>query len=150
MTVEIKNMTSVDIPRVVDIEKSLFTADPWTADLFADELAQVGISRDVVCVWNDGQIVGYASLRFVGREGDVNTVAVAKSHQGQGIGRQLMDWLYETANTRGVRELFLEVRSDNDAALAMYTKDDFQRIDIRRNYYGTDIDAIVMKKRLAS
>ena len=150
MTVVIKNMTAADIAQVAEIEKSLFDADPWTPELFADELAEVGNTREVVCAWDGNDIVGYASLRYVGREGDVNTIAVSTSHQGQGIGRALMDWLYSAAQQHGVKELFLEVRSDNQQALAMYNKDDFLRIDVRRNYYGTDIDAIVMKKRLAS
>jgi ribosomal-protein-alanine N-acetyltransferase len=106
------------------------------------------ISRDVVVAELDGRVVGYASLRFVGKQGDVNTVAVASSEQGLGIGTQLMNWLEDKARERGVRELFLEVRSDNVAANAMYQKRSYDRIDIRRNYYGNAIDANIMRKKL--
>lgn len=150
MSAVVKDMTWPDIERVVEIENSLFAADPWTAELFWAELAEVGTSREVVCAWIDDAIVGYASLRYVGKEGDVNTIAVASGHQGQGIGRELMNWMYLSAKDHGVEELFLEVRSDNKAALAMYEKDQFERIDVRKNYYGTDIDAIVMRKRLST
>ena len=148
--VVLKAMQWPDIERVVEIEHSLFAADPWSAELFWSELAQVGSSREVVCAWVDDSIVGYASLRYVGKEGDVNTIAVTSSHQGQGIARDLMNWIYDTARAHGVQELFLEVRSDNTAALAMYDKDQFERIDVRKNYYGTDIDAIVMRKRMTA
>lgn len=150
MTVTIKPMEWTDIEAVVQMERQLFTADPWTAELFWSELAEVGTSREVVCAWLGSDIVGYASLRYVGKDGDVNTIAVAQNSQGQGIGRLLMNWLYETATSHGVDQLFLEVRSDNVPALAMYDKDGFERIDLRKNYYGTDVDAIVMRKKLAA
>jgi ribosomal-protein-alanine N-acetyltransferase len=143
-------MTKSDIDAVVQIEKELFVDDPWTVELFREELAEVGNSREVVCAWDGDSIVGYASLRYVGGEGDINTIAVAANHQGRGIGRSLMNWLYAAAAEHKVRDLFLEVRSDNEPAIAMYSKDDFVRIDKRKNYYGTDIDAIVMRKKLAS
>ena len=139
-----------DIEVIADIEKDLFTDDPWTQEMFWSELAQAGISRELVCAWAERGIVGYASLRYVGSEGDVNTVAVAHNYQGQGIGRTLMNWLYETAQYHGVTDLFLEVRSDNSRALQMYTKDQFEQIDLRKNYYGTDVDALIMRKRLTA
>lgn len=141
-------MRANDISAVKQIEDLLFPVDAWSEDLFLAELAEVGISRDVVVAELDSEIVGYASLRFVGKEGDVNTVAVASTGQGKGIGTALMDWLEAKAKERGVRELFLEVRSDNEAANAMYQKRDYERIDIRRNYYGNTIDANIMRKKL--
>ena len=141
-------MQTSDIPIVKIIEDVLFPIDAWSTDLFLSELAEVAISRDVVVAELDGRVVGYASLRFVGKQGDVNTVAVASSEQGSGIGTQLMNWLEDKARERGVRELFLEVRSDNAPANAMYQKRRYDRIDIRRNYYGNEVDANIMRKKL--
>jgi len=98
----------------------------------------------------DSQLVGYASFRYVGKQGDVNTVAVASDQQGKGIGTALMDWLESQAVLRNVREIFLEVRSDNEAAIKMYATRGYERIDIRRNYYGNTIDANIMRKRVAN
>lgn len=148
MSITLKPMKDADIKAVSKIEQTLFSEDPWTPEMFSQELFEVGNSREVVCAWENDEIVGYASLRYVGNEGDINTIAIAQNHQGKGIGRQLMSWLYEAAKAHEVKQLFLEVRSDNEIALAMYTKDGFERIDKRKNYYGTDIDAIVMRKRL--
>jgi ribosomal-protein-alanine N-acetyltransferase len=53
-----------------------------------------------------------------------------------------------TAKDLGVRELFLDVRADNLAAIEMYKKAGFDRIDIRRNYYDHSVDADVMRKKL--
>ena len=147
---EIRPMTHSDLARVLEIEVDLFPVDAWSEDLFLGELAEVSISRDVSVAILDSEIVGYASFRYVGKQGDVNTVAVASSQQGKGIGTALMNWLESQAALRNVREIFLEVRSDNEAAIKMYDARGYERIDIRRNYYGNTIDANIMRKRVAN
>lgn len=147
---EIRPMTTADLPAVIEIEKALFPIDAWTDALFLAELAEVSISRDVSVAILDSQLVGYASFRYVGKQGDVNTVAVASGEQGKGIGTALMGWLESQAALRNVREIFLEVRSDNEAAIKMYDARGYERIDIRRNYYGNTIDANIMRKKVTN
>jgi len=148
MNVHLTAMQSADVVEVKALEDILFPVDAWTQDMFHNELIEVGISREVMVARLAGKIVGYVSLRYVGDEGDVVTIAVDESAQKQGIGTVMMDWLETAALAQGVKELFLEVRSDNIPAVAMYLARDFERIDLRRNYYGTGVDAYVMRKRL--
>jgi [ribosomal protein S18]-alanine N-acetyltransferase len=147
---EIRPMKHSDLTEVLKLEKTLFPIDAWTEELFLGELAEASISRDVSVAVLDSQIVGYASFRYVGKQGDVNTVAVASDQQGKGIGTALMDWLESQAALRNVREIFLDVRSDNEPAIKMYVGRGYERIDVRRNYYGNMIDANVMRKRVAN
>ena len=147
---EIRPMTKDDLTAVLAIESELFPIDAWTKELFLGELAEASNSRDVAVAVIESEIVGYASFRYVGKQGDVNTVAVSSEHQGKGIGTALMDWLESQAVLRNVREIFLEVRSDNEAALKMYISRGYERIDVRRNYYGNTIDANIMRKRVAN
>ena len=145
----IRPMQWWDIPEVVGIDTQLFPVDPWSAELFWAELAEVGESRDVAVLSVDDKIVGYCSLRHVGSEGDINTIAVAASHQGQGLGSQLYDWMHSQATAHGVSQLFLEVRSDNVAAKQMYISLGFEEIDSRKDYYAVGVHALVMRKRLS-
>lgn len=142
-------MTKADLPDVMAIEEDLFPLDAWSIEMFLEELAQVPHSRQVCVLEIDGQIIGYASLRFVGNEGDINTISVARDFQRKGYGQLLLNWLEQTAKENGVKELFLDVRTDNDPAIAIYKKNGYLRIDVRRNYYGRSIDADVMRKKLA-
>ena len=48
---------------------------------------------------------------------------------------------------RGAAVCFLEVRSKNSAAIALYESFGFQKISLRKHYYKDD-DAVVMKKEL--
>jgi [ribosomal protein S18]-alanine N-acetyltransferase len=147
---EIRPMKHSDLDAVLAIEVDLFPIDAWSEELFLGELAEVSNSRDLAVAVIDSQIVGYASFRYVGKQGDVNTVAVSKTQQGKGIGTALMDWLEAQATLRNVREIFLEVRSDNEPAMKMYGSRGYVRIDVRRNYYGNTIDANIMRKRVAN
>lgn len=148
MTLELVPMQTSDVDEVKALEDLLFPVDAWTADMFHNELAEVGITREVMVARLAGKIVGYVSFRFVADEGDVVTIAVDASVQKQGVGTLMMNWLETTAKVRGIKNLFLEVRSDNIPAVAMYLARDFERIDLRRNYYDTGVDAYVMRKRL--
>jgi ribosomal-protein-alanine N-acetyltransferase len=146
---QIRDMKSNDLAKVLEIEQTLFPTDAWTKALFLEELAQVPISRAVVVAEIDQLIIGYASLRFVGKEGDINTIAISPSHQRCGYGNQLLTWMLRTAKVKGVRDLFLDVRADNVAAIEMYKNAGFERIDIRRNYYDHAVDAHVMRKKIS-
>lgn len=105
-------------------------------------------SRHYVVAHEEGDpaaVVGYAGLRAVPPQGDVQTIAVAVGHWGRGIGSTLLTELITRAAERGVTDLFLEVRSDNPRAQELYRRFGFTEIGIRRRYY-TDADAIVMRR----
>lgn len=145
----IRPMKLTDLDAVMEIELDLFPNEAWSKDMFLEELAEVPGSREVVVLEQGDRVIGYASLRFVGREGDINTIAIARGHQRQGFGKKLLTWLEQTAVSHGVCELFLDVRTDNEPAIDLYKAAGFVRIDIRRNYYGPSIDADVMRKKMA-
>lgn len=143
----IRPMRWWDVETVMAIEESLFTDDPWTPEMFWAELAQVPEGREVVVLELQTKIVGYASLRVAGTDGDINTIAVSEPFQGQGFGRKLMEWFLERFHARGIDNAFLEVRSDHERAHVLYEQFGFAEIDLRKNYYGNDVDAIIMKWR---
>jgi ribosomal-protein-alanine N-acetyltransferase len=41
--------------------------------------------------------------------------------------------------------VFLEVRSDNASAMAMYLAHGFEQLNVRRDYYAPGVDAVVMR-----
>ena len=142
-------MLWVDIDAVHALECDLFAEDPWTPDMFWSELAGVPETREVIVAEYESAIIGYASLRVVDDQADLNTIAVKHEFQHQGVGRLLYSWLEQVAHSRRVREIFLDVRSDNIAARVFYESEKFEQVDIRKNYYSTHIDAVVMCKRLS-
>ncbi len=137
-----------DLAEVQGIEADLFGADGWTAAQFWSELARIPESRWYVAARSADGVVGYAGMFLVGPEADVQTIAVARDHQGLGIGSVLLAALIERARDRGASLLHLEVRADNDAALALYARHGFTSDGRRRDYYGRGRDAVLMTRRL--
>jgi [ribosomal protein S18]-alanine N-acetyltransferase len=84
----------------------------------------------------------------VGRQADVQTVAVAPGQRGHGYGATLLRALLDEATRRGCAEVLLEVRVDNAAALHLYEKAGFERISVRRGYYPGGVDGMVMRLRI--
>jgi ribosomal-protein-alanine N-acetyltransferase len=92
--------------------------------------------------------VGYGGIARLGRkrpyEYEIHTVGVDADYQGHGIGRQLMTALLEYADSGTV---FLEVRTDNVAAITLYESVGFVRVGLRRRYYrASGADAYTMRR----
>jgi [ribosomal protein S18]-alanine N-acetyltransferase len=149
MTVRIRRLRDSDLSDVLDIERRVFPADAWSEQMFASELAQP-VTRYYIVAEADGTVAGYAGLSTVaGHQGDVQTIAVRADRQGEGIGTALLADLIATAAARKCRELFLEVRADNDRAQLLYRRTGFTEVGVRRGYYQpSGADAVVMRLRL--
>jgi len=145
-----------DIEPVRRIEEDLFPDDPWSLEMFWSELAEVPHSRFYVVADVDGEIAGYAGLMTQAGttpgsvEGWVQNIAVARTHQGEGLGKTLLEALLDEALRRNCAEIWLEVRTDNDSAQRLYTRYGFEAAGIRRGYYQPgNHDALIMRKAMA-
>ena len=133
----------------MEIETGTFGTDAWSRDVMRSDL------RNPQCyylvadrVGFPGELDGYAGLFAPNgaQEGDIQTIAVAETARRGGLGRALMNALIGEARTRGVRELFLEVRADNPGPKRLYETLGFEQIAVRVGYYQPDnVDAIVMR-----
>ncbi len=78
-------------------------------------------------------------------------MCIDPSHRGHGHGESLLEDLLRRARGAKVREVFLEVRPSNTAAMALYRKKGFHKIANRPEYYqardGRE-DAAVLAKKL--
>lgn len=91
---------------------------------------------------------GFVLARAAGGEAEILTLAVDPSARGQGLGRRLMQAAAGRAAELGAEALFLEVGHDNPAALALYGALGFQRVGLRKAYYGSG-DALVLRLPLS-
>ena len=79
----------------------------------------------------DGKIIGTANLDVAERDrlrhrGEIG-ISVAKQFWGNGIGTLLLRELIKYAMFHDIEILYLNVRSDNERAIALYKKFDFQK-----------------------
>ncbi|MFI6171556.1 ribosomal protein S18-alanine N-acetyltransferase [Nocardia sp. NPDC051052] len=150
MAIRIEPMVTADIERCVELEQLLFPEDdPWHAVAFQSELAAPHnlyiTARD-----DDGRMVGYAGVALLGDdehpEAEVHTIGVDPTCLRAGIGTLLLEALLAEAAKRG-GPMFLEVRTDNTPAIALYAKHGFHIIGLRKNYYHpSGADAYTMRR----
>jgi ribosomal-protein-alanine N-acetyltransferase len=147
MTAVLGPVTRTDAARCAELESQLFEGDdPWPARVFLAELEAK--HNHYVAARVDDKLVGYGGIARLGRkkpyEYEIHTIGVDAAYQGQGIGRQLLTALLEYADGGTI---FLEVRTDNDAAISLYESVGFVRVGMRRRYYrASGADAYTMRR----
>lgn len=97
------------------------------ADLMQRHIRQNNIDLDASRVAQVGdEVVGVGLLARRGDQGWIGGMGVAVSHRRQGIGRQLMLALLDSAREMALRRVLLEVIEGNDAAYKLYLELGFQ------------------------
>jgi len=136
-----------DLEAVHALERELFGPTAWSPEAFWGELAQR--NRTLLVAEADGAVLGYAVAVVNGADADVQTIGVAPAAQGRGTGRSLLRALLAAAARAGATRMLLEVRADNEQALALYRSEGFEQIARRRGYYQPgDHDAVIMRASL--
>ena len=144
----IEAMQLEDIPEVLRLEREAFGQMAWHADDFESAIASKCDFPLVIRVTADRiGLAGYAVLRVIAPEAEIENICVAPACRRSGAGADLMDAMLRLAVERGADRVFLEVRAHNEPAKALYLKKGFVESYRRKNYYqGPTEDAIIMMK----
>ena len=138
-----------DLPVFVSLDKDLFPYSPWTAGQYKEEFSSP-TRHFVVAVDEEQSIIGYAGVFAPGKtEADILTVGVVPEHRGKGIAKELMALITNWAKVQGSTAMMLEVKTDNVDAIGLYESLGYIKLNIRKNYFGAGLDALVMRKELS-
>lgn len=150
----ITRMTEHDLLEVVEIEENSGLSR-WGWAAYYAELQ--GGNRELMLIARlarapiieHQRIAGYIVARESAGELHINNVAVRDQYRRRGIGSALLTRIVEAARRLKVQIAFLEVRSGNRAALALYERTGFKAIALRPDYYSDPReDAVVMSLTL--
>ncbi len=143
-----RDANSFDIPVLVSLDKELFPYSPWSAGQYREEIS-APTRLFVVALDDASRVIGYAGVFAPGgAEADVLTVGVIPQHRGQGIARALMASITKWALDQGSIAMMLEVKTDNVEAITLYETLGYAKLNVRKDYFGTGLDALVMRKEL--
>ena len=122
----------------------------WPAEEFAREL-----SDPQTRIWLGetaaGACVGYVHVRLIVDEAELLNIAVLPEARRAGAAVALLRHAQTACEEAGARRMYLEVRRDNAAALALYARLGWQQVGIRKGYYSEDgADALVLAVDLDS
>lgn len=152
----LRELTAADLPRLAELEETLFAPSAWSLGMLTEELGApgrwyVGIDAPDSAPAADAtpRLVAYAGLWFDGDVAQVMTIGVDPAAQRRGLGSVLLDALVARARDLGAHAVLLEVRVDNEPALALYRRYGFEVLARRRRYYQPeDVDAFTMRLAL--
>jgi ribosomal-protein-alanine N-acetyltransferase len=124
-------------------------ASPWPREAFEQDAKRSWKVIRVLRPIEGEEICGFSHFWLVGEEAQLQHLAVLPEMRRMGHGRALLNDLVKTARERSVKEIWLEVRRSNRAALNLYYGAGFEKAGVRPRYYSdNDEDAVVAKLSL--
>lgn len=128
-------MTIVDLQpeRLAEVKALLdacFGSSAWSTDSIRSQLEKSD-SRCTIAL-EDDNVIGFLAFEQIADEGSVVEVAVHPDFRRQGVARALLCSAFENSSSK---EIFLEVRESNIAAISLYESLGFMRVGVRKAYY---------------
>lgn len=142
---KIRPGTLADLPALMELENTGFppperwSTTSWRSELTADtRWVQVALDEH-------GLLAGVISVQILAPDSDLMRIVVDPVRRRQGIATALVRTALEHAADQGATAMMLEVRHDNDAAIACYGRAGFEQLTCRDHYYGQDKHALIMR-----
>ena len=129
---DIRRSIPDDATAIAEMEGEYFS-DSWSKkDIFSYICSDDGMCFSAL---DNGEVIGYIIGRKIPPEAEIYRVAVRMDKRKRGVGYRLLSYALKTERGSGVETVFLEVRSRNDAARALYSAYGFTEAGIRKGYY---------------
>lgn len=149
--VTLRDVRWQDLAALTILDRRAFGEDAWSEATWWAELAHRPRRSYVLLEDDPGHILGYGGIDIGGDVADIMSVAVVPTAQGRGFGRRILTELHQRSATAGAAYALLEVRADNEAAVALYASMGYQQIHRRPRYYQPgDVDAVIMRLPLST
>jgi len=124
-------MCHKDLDEVLAIETQAYP-HPWSRRVFEDCLAGAYLCS---VLQQQDKIFGYAIISIAVGESHLLNICVDPKHQQIGVGRYMMQQLFQTARAENAESMLLEVRPSNKKAIRLYESLGFNKIGLRKAYY---------------
>ncbi len=129
MTIEIRQTALTDVENVLPIlllaEESA-SAVRWSLNNLSDTLYRMD---------DDGVPIGAATLRWNSEPCEILELAIVKDRQGQGLGKQFINYLLAEGRRRGKTELLVGTATSSAENIIFYQRCGFRMHQVRQDYF---------------
>ncbi|MBI9044357.1 MAG: ribosomal protein S18-alanine N-acetyltransferase [Anaerolineaceae bacterium] len=143
----IRPMILQDLKQVYALDKLSFP-HPWPQGAYEFEIQKSTASRSWVLEFNkqdqETLIAGLIVVYIIIDEAQIATFAIHPDFQNKGFGRKLLRYALKQCQQEKVNLVFLEVRRSNLPAQSLYQAFGFETVNIRKDYYSNNEDALLM------
>ncbi len=143
-----REMLRSDVLEVVRVENSCYDF-PWSEKIFIDchnagylcfvveQETNTG-TQQLPAGGFSGRLYGHGILMLGPGEAHILNICIEHSVRRRGVARLLLRHLIDTARQNAAKEIFLEVRESNTAAMRLYESLGFNQIAVRSRYYNSN------------
>lgn len=145
----IQPITGDYLLRIVEIQEAT-NLSTWKLEDYQQEIQRKD-SVNFMAVINR-KAVGFIFMRLINpSEAEIYNLAVQSGFRRQYLGNQLLQAAIKKAiSQQNTKDIWLEVRESNLAAISFYIKNGFSIIGRRKNFYVRPVeDAILMRCKIA-
>ena len=137
-----------DLSALYEIEKECFSPEfRWAEPVFKQEVMTAHQRGLVWVAYIGSKIAGFLVAEPQGNKLSMETCNVARVHRRKGVASRLISAYEKAAKQRGIKEVKLEVYTENPAQVLYFTLG-YRVNGFKRNYYGLRRHAISMTKKL--
>ena len=140
----IKQLTAENLIKILEISVEQFKEESWSKQQYLSSLAEpntlifYNIKNNVAC--------GFLVVQVVLDEINILLIATKESYKKQNVASELLEYLISFAEKNNIKKIWLEVKEDNTPAQKLYFKFNFNLINIRKNYYKNNKNALILEK----
>jgi len=86
-------------------------------------------------ITNDNVIIGYSVFLIEDGAGYIESIAIKNNYRRRGLGLLALKYMIKCIIKMNINDINLHVRTDNPAAMSLYEKEGFVKIDKVDNFY---------------
>lgn len=147
MNITLRNFEPEDFDTLYEIDQTCY--EPEVAYSKRELRAYLRFNgSDCLVAEAEGQIAGFCISARRDESGYIITIDVLPQFRRDRVGSKLLTEIERRLAANGVREIALETATDNDSAVAFWTKHGYRNRGIKKDYYPGGRDAFAMSKTL--
>ena len=143
----VRPMKESDLNVIMYLENTCFVA-PWGLKDVKYELNDNPVSNLWVIESDLTGVVGFVDYWITFDSATVCQICINPVYQRKGLGSMLIEEMIKDCRTENVRNITLEVRDHNVAAIKLYEKHGFKKTIVKECYYTNGDNALYMIKEL--
>ena len=138
-----KKITLDEIETVAQLERES-SKNPWSKKQLSESVSNPDNLGYLLLV--QSKMIGYIIAMPSLDSADILNLAVHKDFKRKGYGSSLINHLLSELKKGQIKNLFLEVRMGNFAAISLYLSLGFKEVSIRKNYYTKNSNELSIKE----
>ena len=132
-----------DLDELVALQQRALGQDAWSTGKLSDEIGRP--DRSWWVARRGGVLIGCAGGQVVADELCIFSVCVDEAERRHGTATRLLERVCADGRELGASSVTLEVRTGNDAAIALYHALGLSDVGVRPHYYADGHDALIMR-----